>query len=474
MAIPLDILAVERPKNTVVKQRGKRFVVIKRTSKRIGKRVLPVDLMQVGEIIDGKYMESTAEKRVRRRTVDIKDYGEVALCHKHGRDLFDEIAKVWNLGDAKRLYAIALLRSAYGDIKNRDLAMFYETSFVSELFPGLGMSEQSVSTFLQDIGKSYVLICKYMQNRVEKFADRRIVIDGMLKDYNSETGWMSEFSRKARTKGSKDLNLLYAYDPQSHEPVAAKPYPGNMLDSTAVEDFISEYGVKRGLMIFDKGFWNDSLFESIDGNKDLAYLIPIKQNSKLIGNYGMDNPTEILDGYKEAAILHKKVRMSNGKYLYGFRDPKLAAEQETAYVLKSGKKGSFSPSKYEEAKPRFGLIVFKSTRDLNPLDAYMAYDSRWDIEVIFNLYKNIIEHDTVNVHSDYSVIATELVNFLSTIISSRVKTDIVKKEINKVYSFKQIFRYMSKYKKVRSSENGAWKSATMLKYIEELASTLGV
>ena len=52
MAIPLDILAVERPKNTVVKQRGKRFVVIKRTSKRLGKRVLPVDLMQVGEIID--------------------------------------------------------------------------------------------------------------------------------------------------------------------------------------------------------------------------------------------------------------------------------------------------------------------------------------------------------------------------------------------------------------------------------------
>ena len=104
----------------------------------------------------------------------------------------------------------------------------------------------------------------------------------------------------------------------------------------------------------------------------------------------------------------------------------------------------------------------------------MAYDSRWNIKVIFNLYKNIIEHDTVNVHSYYSVIATELVNFISTIISSRVKTDIVKKEINKVYSFKQIIRYMSKYKKVRSSEYGAWKSATMLKYNEELASSLGV
>lgn len=474
MAIPKDILAVERPKNTVVKQRGKRFVVIKRTSRRVGKRVLPVDLKQVGEIVDGKYVECASEKPVRKRTVEIKDYGEVALCHKHGNDLFDEMAKVWNTSDAKRLYAIALLRSAYGDIKNRDLSLHYETSIVSELFPGLGMSEQSVSAFLQDIGESYSLICKYMQGRVEKFAGRRIVIDGMLKDYNSETGWMSEFSRKARTKGSKDLNLLYAYDPVSCEPVAAKPYPGNMLDSTAVGDFIGEYGIKRGLMVFDKGFWNDSVFESIDRNKELAYLIPLKQNSKLIGNYGMDRPSDVLEGYNEATILYKKVRMSNGKYLYSFRNPRLAAEQETAYVQKAMKTGSFDPEKYEEAKSRFGLIVFKSKRNLKPLDAYMAYASRWDIEVIFNLYKNIIDRDTVNVHSDCRVIATELINFISTIISSRVKTDIVKKELNKTYSFKQIFKYMSKYKKVKTSENGPWKPAAMLKYIEELATTLGV
>ena len=474
MAIPKDILAVERPRNTVVKQRGKRFVVIKRTSRRKGKRVLPVDLKQVGEIVDGRFIECTHEKPVRRRTVEIKDYGEVALCHKHGTDLLDELASVWNIADAKHLYAIALLRSAYGDIKNRDIAMHYETSFVSELLPGLAMSEQAVSAFLQDIGKSYSLVCKYMEVRVEKFSDRNIVIDGMLKDYNSESGWMSEFSRKARTKGSKDLNLLYAYDPASREPVAAKPYPGNMLDSTAVGDFIDECGIKRGLMVFDKGFWDDRLFERIDSSSDLAYLIPLKHNSKLIGNYDMDKPSDVLGGYSEATILYKKVKMSNGKYLYSFRNPKLAAEQETAYVQKASKNGSFNSGKYKEAKSRFGLIVFKSRRNLKPLDAYMAYASRWEIEVLFNLYKNIIDRDTVNVHSDYRVIATELINFISTIISSRVKTEIVKKELNKDYSFKQIFKYLSKYKKVRTSEKGTWKTAAMLKYIEELADTLGV
>ena len=94
MAIPKEILAVARPSSTVVKQRGTRFVVIKRTSKRVGKRVVPVDLGTVGEIIDGRFVE---RKKVvpRQKTIDIKDYGEVALCNKHGKDLLDELAKFW-------------------------------------------------------------------------------------------------------------------------------------------------------------------------------------------------------------------------------------------------------------------------------------------------------------------------------------------------------------------------------------------
>ena len=34
-------------------------------------------------------------------------------------------------------------------------------------------------------------------------------------------------------------------------------------------------------------------------------------------------------------------------------------------------------------------------------------------------------------HTDYSVYATELINFLSVVISTRIKNEIVKKELNK-------------------------------------------
>ena len=101
MAIPKEILAIKRPTNTVVKQRGKRFVVVKRTSRRIGKRVVPVELGTIGEIIDGRFVEKSIQRK--KRTIDVKDYGEVALCNKMGQGLLEELAKTWDLSDAKRL-----------------------------------------------------------------------------------------------------------------------------------------------------------------------------------------------------------------------------------------------------------------------------------------------------------------------------------------------------------------------------------
>ncbi len=392
----------------------------------------------------------------------------------HASGLLEELEKVWGLDDAKRIYTIAVLRAAYGDVKNRDLKLHYDTSFMSEIMPGIHLSEQAVSAFLQEIGQAYSLICTFMRNRVAGFAGKNIVVDGMLKDYNSSEGYMSEFSRKARTKGSKDMSLMYAFSPETMEPIAAKPYPGNMLDQTAITNFVSEFKIEKGLLIGDKGFYNQEFQDELDKKDGLSYLVPLKQNSTLIKRYDMDKPTELLSGYKDSTILYKKVKMSGGGFLYSFRDPKAACEQEVGYVQKEGKKNRFDSDKYTEKKSLFGLIVFKSKQDVDPLLVYLAYSQRWMIEILFNLYKNIMERDTVNVHTDYRVYATELINFISVIITTRVKNDIVKKGINKKLSYKQVFKYLSTYKKARVEQGGEWAPATMLKYVEELNGQLGV
>ena len=56
-------------------------MVIKRTSKRKGSRIVPVDLGTVGEIINGVFIPLQAKNDTKKR-VDIKDYAEVADIFK--------------------------------------------------------------------------------------------------------------------------------------------------------------------------------------------------------------------------------------------------------------------------------------------------------------------------------------------------------------------------------------------------------
>ncbi len=86
----------------------------------------------------------------------------------------------------------------------------------------------TISSFLEKIGKSSSKMEDFMNKRLEEFSNHSIVIDGMLKNNTSETNIFSEMSRKSRTKGAQNLNLIYAYDINAQEPVGSV-YPGNML-----------------------------------------------------------------------------------------------------------------------------------------------------------------------------------------------------------------------------------------------------
>ena len=66
------------------------------------------------------------------------------------------------------------------------------------------------------------------------------------------------------------------------------------------------------------------------------------------------------------------------------------------------------------------MIVFESDEDLDPRTAYICYSDRWLLELVFNRYKNDIGLDRTNVQGDFSVIGSEFVNFIATVMTSRM------------------------------------------------------
>ena len=81
-----------------------------------------------------------------------------------------------------------------------------------------------------------------------------LLVDGTLKSDERGVNTLSDFFRKVRTKGSRDISVIYAFDLEKKEPVCSQCNPGNMLDRTAYSDFIEKNSIKSGIILADKGF----------------------------------------------------------------------------------------------------------------------------------------------------------------------------------------------------------------------------
>lgn len=394
MPIPKEILDVERPKNTVVIVYGKNknlYAVRQRIGcKNINGRHVPVNGPTIGHIVNGVYVpnDTNTNSNVSSGAVDLKDWADIELCDCLLCTIRKELEEVYSPDDALKLYCIALLRVCNPHISDNELEQVYETSFLSEKYPDVALSKNTVSSLLQDIGKTVSKIVRFMHKRAQKVAlDHHLLIDGTLKTDDSRVNSLSEFSRKARLKGTRDISILYAFDLEAMEPVCSKCFPGNMLDATAYGAFIAENKITKGIIVGDKGFPESAAHEQFEANPDLHYLNPIKRNSKLIERHQMLNFTEILPGY-DAITCHKEKCKGMNKWLYSFRSSDLAFTEEKAWLDKAKREGSYDYRTLREKQRNFGTIVLECDLDLPSEIVYKAYSRRWEIELVMRFYKS--------------------------------------------------------------------------------------
>ncbi len=454
MPIPREILDVDRPVNTIVIAYGKnkdRYAVRERVGcKYIDGRRVPVNGPTIGHIIDGRYIpktSATGPAKLSLAPVDLKDWGAVTLCDNIARSLLDELCRVYDRKDALKLYCACILRVCNPGIKDNELKEAYDSSFLSELFPGVALSKNTISGFWHDLGKAYSRICKYMQLRTNAVENgHHLVIDGTLKSNDSKVNSLSDFSRKARVKGSREISVLYAYDIERGEPICSKCFPGNMLDSTSYEAFIADNGIKKGIIVGDKGFPSSSARKHFEKNQELHYFNPLKRNSKYIDKYELLAYEGQLP--EKETILYKKVHAAKeGKWLYSFRDTAKAHTEEFGWLKSSMKKGNFDIDQFDEDWLMFGTIVFESDLDMDPQTAYRVYDCRWEIELVMRYYKQACEFDETRVHKDFSVIGSEFCSFLSTVVTYRLIRRYEHTGLLKDMTYKKILRILTRAKK---------------------------
>lgn len=424
MAVPKYIREVPRPVNTVVIDNGKdgptRYAVRERNGVQYvpGGNPRPKNGKVIGHIIDGVYVPKN--QAVLDSAPDMLSYGAAAFVRSVSSDLLSELLEVYNAKDAYCIMAIATLRIIKPEITAMRMGTHYRRTFVSMYYPGVAISPNSICTFYQVLGQAGQLRKAFYQLRASKVVEEHhIAIDGTLKQDSSVVNDLSAFSYKAKKKGCKEVSVLYAYDIEAMEPICAEIFPGNSTDAASYRSFIRDNNLTKGIIVADKGFPPSSIKDELDERPNLHFLTPIKRNDLRIANNNMLDFEGVLTGLNDH-VVYKKASIKGGRYLYAYKSSKKAKTEEASYLARREMKNDFSSEKYSKKSELFGVIVFESDQDLDPQTAYACYDDRWLLELVFNRYKSDECLDKTNVQGDFSVIGSEFINFISTVLTCRL------------------------------------------------------
>ncbi len=475
MAVPDGVRSVKRPSNTVVVAYGKnkdRYAVKARVGcERVTgmKNPQPKNGPTIGHIVpannkDGwKYVPNDGILRISDEEIDWKDWGNVQMCVSVSADLLDDLKQVYSADQAEQLYCMAILRACYPGVRDSKLRCRYLECCISEIYPEIALSKNTVCDLLDKVGKASLRMKKFMLNRMDKVEpSHHVILDATLKKNKSRINDFSEMSRKIEA-GYEMISVMYAFDLELMEPVAMKVYPGNMVDARAFSDFVRDRNIKSGIIVADKGFPKASAEEELKKSPDLHYIIPLKSNDSLIERYGMLEFDSVVKGYEH--VIGKKKWIGSG-WLYSFRDTRRSSAEERAYV--AGKQDEFDGDDYMKDRCAFGTIVFECDLDLDLDVVYKAYECRWMIELMFRMYKFILELDDTREHNDYSVVASEFVNFLATIITSRLFRKFDEAGLLNEMTYGDVMDVLRSAKK-QKDENGKW---TIVRVIEKKAKVL--
>ena len=457
MPVPEEIRAVERPKNTIVEMkvnsRGDvRYIVRERNGSVYSDgRSRPKNGAIVGFIIDGEYVERPVPGPLEPEEIRMTSWAVERLVLDATKDVIEDLRKVYGEEDAETLYCVAILRVRSPDLRNSRIKRDYDESILSSIFPNLPMSKNSICTFLQELGAAGLRVRSLMRCRIQRISPGALVaVDTTLLTDNSSINNVSAASRKTRVRGNRDIGLMYAFDISSGEPVCFAVYPGNLPDSKGYHDFIEENDILDVLLMGDKAF-TIKVAGEVKG-RGLHFLCPIRKNSKAIEKFNLRGYNGALKAYPGVTycVVHD---VEKGLYYYSFRDAERAADDKLAYLQSKKKSGrGLTEEDLKVNREGFGTIIYQSDLDMTPEMAYDTYRQRWLLEMMFDLYKNTEGFDDTRVQSDSSVNGEHLVNFVSTIIASRLMNLFLEKGLLEKMTFGEVMDALKRSLKFRNEK----------------------
>ena len=232
--------------------RSKYDPVLKR-AKKISGNLLGKITEKEGFIVSSKdKLRQKAEQPLKVDKLTTKEFGTQELVLQLAEKQVSVLEEVFG-EDAKPLFLFALFRlTEQSPIKN--VPFYFMHSFLSEKWKDVLVSDKSISQLLRRVGGNREKIMQYQKHFVREgekvLLDMTHVITHSRQIEEVQSGYNNSMSFDPQ------VNLMYLFSADRHEPVYYRLLPGNIRDVKAFTLTMQECGLKNVTLIADKGFYS--------------------------------------------------------------------------------------------------------------------------------------------------------------------------------------------------------------------------
>lgn len=440
--------------------------VLKRAKKITGKLLGKVT-EQEGFIMSSKdRLRQKAEQPLIIDNLTTKEYGTQQLVIKLAVKQLAALEQVFG-EDAKPLFLFAFFRlTEQSPIKN--VPFYFMHSFLSEIWHETMVSDKSISQLLRRVGSNREKIMEYQKLFVREgekvLLDMTHVITHSQQIEGAQSGYNNSMSFEPQ------VNLMYLFSAQQHEPVYYRLLPGNIRDVKAFTLTMQECGLKDVTLIADKGFYSKKNITALDATK-LNYIIPLQRGSKLIP-YPASSSKKSWGGF---FIFNEKIiwyKAKNKVILYLNQELKTIEEKDYLKRVEA-KKENYTMENFYEKQSHFGtLALINNNKVKSAEDIYVEYKARTNVETMFDAMKNSIDADRTYMQNDAAMEGWMFVNHIALQCYYLIYQQLIAHKLIKKYSVTDFLKFTHRIKKVKI--NGNWHLAEITKPVQSLLEKLNL
>jgi transposase len=282
-------------------------------------------------------------------------------------DILGYLKLCFDIETANTIFSLACINFTEGLTALKNYKKIYDYSYLSERFPNIHISKNTLSLFLEDLGSKLNPTYKFYDLMIEK-SSKNYAIDGHVIPSFSKENDLTKFGNKYSKIDSKQMNLLALFDVITKQPIMSKIYDGSQLDKTSVKEFLTLRPIENTLIIMDSGFFSKENIELFSTNSN-SYIIPLSENyidyKEAVKELKYDGDFVYESCEKDKKLINYYIhKQSSGVSIYVFQDKQLADKLKIEYLscIKNNIKG-YSDEKLKEIEKTLGVIVLQTNSE---------------------------------------------------------------------------------------------------------------